>query len=272
MRGHFTRGSHRAPPTRSTSICRRKSRIASRLGVSSHLKRIRTPRISGRQRLVLNESRICAHNQARRERNTVQPQAVNLAYAEPCPDERSRHGFFLFAGRVRSECATLAGKSRLSADFADDADFRISNLRNRRHLRISLALCASQEMEKGVCLMRFDSTQHKAIEAEASGSTTLRENGTAPASGYPSANALLRRCARGSKVRTVFEMCASWKSPRISSKMRTLIQDAHENCAPSRRSRQRSHVMERWWPGCLFDRTVPGRYVGGLSNGFFANL
>jgi hypothetical protein len=240
-----------------------------RLGLSSNVKRIRTPRISGRRRLILNESKIRAHNQNRREQHTVQPQAVNLAYAEPCPDERSRHGFFLFAGRVRSECATLAGKSRLSADFADDTDFRSSN---RRNLRISLARCASQEMEKGVCLMRFDSTQHKAIEAEASGSTTLRENGTAPASGYPSANALLRRCARGSKVGTVFEMCASWKSPKISSKMRTFFQGAHENCASSRRSRQRSHARERWWPGYRFDRTVPGRYVGVLSNLFLANL
>jgi hypothetical protein len=94
VRWHFTRGSHRALSTQSPSICRRKSRIPSRLGVSSRVKRIRTPRISGRRRLDLNDSRICAHNEARRERNTVQPQAVNLAYAEPCPDEKSRHGSF----------------------------------------------------------------------------------------------------------------------------------------------------------------------------------
>src|SRR5580658_8114532 len=33
-------------------------------------------------------------NKANERKNTVQPQAVNLAYAEPCPDERSRHGSF----------------------------------------------------------------------------------------------------------------------------------------------------------------------------------
>jgi hypothetical protein len=30
-------------------------------------------------------------------------------------------------------------------------------------------------------------------------------------------------------MRTVFEKCASWKTPEISSKMRSLFQDAHEN-------------------------------------------
>ena len=97
----------------------------------------------------------------------------------------------------------------------------------RRYLRISLALCVSQEMVKGVCLMRFVSTQHKAIEAEASVCTTLRANGTAPASGYARAEALLRRCAPDSKVLTLFEKCASWKIPEIPSKMRTFFQDAH---------------------------------------------
>jgi len=38
----------------------------------------------------------------------------------------------------------------------------------------------------------------------------------------------LRRCAPGSKVRSPFGKCASWKTPRISSKMRTLFQGAHE--------------------------------------------
>jgi hypothetical protein len=76
---------------------------------------------------------------------------------------------------------------------------------------------------KGVCLMRFDSTQHKAIEAEASGCATLRANGTGCR-----AKALLRRCAHHSKMRTIFEKCASWKSPEISSKMRTVFQGAHE--------------------------------------------
>jgi hypothetical protein len=237
-----------------------------------------------------------AYNRANERQNTVQPQAVNLAYAEPCPDERSRHGSF-YLRRVRSECAPLARKRRLSADFADDADFLNLNRRNRRNLRITFALCASREMEKGErrlsheirfdttqsdrgrrrwlhdftrerhrtrervpegrcpararpwtrcramrgallragsagLSMRFVSNQHKDIEAEGSGCTTLRENGSGCR-----AEALLRRCARDSKVRTVFEMCASWKSPEISSKMRTFFQGAHENSASSRGER-----------------------------------
>jgi hypothetical protein len=36
-----------------------------------------------------------------------------------------------------------------------------------------------------------------------------------------------RRCARCSKVRSLFEKCASWKTPRIPSKMRTSFQGAH---------------------------------------------
>src|ERR1700722_10058782 len=103
-----------------------------------------------------------AYNRANERQNTVQLQAVNLAYAEPCPDQRFRHGSF-YLRRVRSDCATLGGKRRLSADFADDADFFNLNRRNWRNLRISLALCAPQEMEKGErCLsheIRFDTTQ-----------------------------------------------------------------------------------------------------------------
>src|SRR5580698_300518 len=44
-------------------------------------------RTSGRPRLILNDSKIRAHNTDRRKRNTVQPKAVNLAYAEPCPNK-----------------------------------------------------------------------------------------------------------------------------------------------------------------------------------------
>jgi hypothetical protein len=36
-----------------------------------------------------------------------------------------------------------------------------------------------------------------------------------------------RRCAISSKMRTVFEECASWKTSMIPSKMRTLFQGAH---------------------------------------------
>ncbi len=39
---------------------------------------------------------LIAYNGASERRNTVQPQAVNLAYAEPCQDQRSRYGSFHF--------------------------------------------------------------------------------------------------------------------------------------------------------------------------------
>ncbi len=39
--------------------------------------------------------------------------------------------------------------------------------------------------------------------------------------------ALVRRCALPSKMRTGFRKCASWKTPTISSKVRTLLQGAH---------------------------------------------
>jgi len=60
-------------------------------------------------------------------------------------------------------------------------------------------------------------------EAEASLCTTLRANGTGCR-----AEALLRRCAAYSKMRTGFRKCASWKTPMIPSKVRTLLQGAHE--------------------------------------------
>ena len=75
--------------------------------------------------------------------------------------------------------------------------------------------------------------ENNAIEAEASGCATLRVNGTGcrPGRGLP-------KVARCSKMRTLFEKCASWKTPKIPSK------DAHpfprmrtKNCAPSRGAR-----------------------------------
>jgi len=47
-----------------------------------------------------------AYNKANEQRNTVQPQAVNLAYAEPCPDQIQAR-LFVFAGRASSECEPL---------------------------------------------------------------------------------------------------------------------------------------------------------------------
>ncbi len=96
-------------------------------------------------------------------------------------------------------------------------------------------------------------TPHKAPQTEASCCATLRANGTAPASGYPRATALLRRCAPPSKMRTGFRTCASWKIPTISSKVRTFFQGAHvklSTFAEPRATVVRSLVGARFI-GCL---------------------
>jgi hypothetical protein len=45
--------------------------------------------------------------------------------------------------------------------------------------------------------------------------------------GHGPAATALRRCAHCSKVRSMLGRCASWKTPKIPSKMRTHFQDAH---------------------------------------------
>ena len=71
---------------------------------------------------------------------------------------------------------------------------------------------------------RMHENQFDATEAEASVCATLRVNGTAcrAAALLPKVRTPFRRC------RTLFEKCASWKIPMISSKMRTLFQGAHK--------------------------------------------
>ena len=68
--------------------------------------------------------------------------------------------------------------------------------------------CALLRVGSAGLSMTLFSKRHKANEAEASVCTTLRENGSSPASGYPRAAALpaegahfVRRCAPFSKVR-----------------------------------------------------------------------
>ncbi len=90
------------------------------------------------------------------------------------------------------------------------------------------ATCAVACPFGGLVYDDIGSNTTKAIEAETSACATLRANGTGCR-----AEALLRRCAGYSKMRTLFEKCASWKIPTIPSKMRTLFQDAHEKLASS---------------------------------------
>ena len=88
-------------------------------------------------------------------------------------------------------------------------------------------LCTSQGMKTGERRssheIRFDTT-----ESDRGRSTLLRDftrQRHRPASGYQG-RALLRRCALLFEDAHRFRKCASWKTPTISSKMRTLFQDA----------------------------------------------
>jgi hypothetical protein len=82
--------------------------------------------------------------------------------------------------------------------------------------------------------MRLGSTQHNAIEAEASACTTLRVNGTAPASGYPRAEGL-------PKVRTLFEDAHHCREVRILENPGDSFEDAH----PFPRCARKLSIFER---------------------------
>jgi hypothetical protein len=74
-----------------------------------------------------------------------------------------------------------------------------------------------------------------------------------------------RRCAPYSKMRTLFQKCASWKSPEIPSKVRTVFQDAHENCASS--NGRSGHARKSCHKGCI-SRAKPSSLAasGRLAN------
>ena len=73
----------------------------------------------------------------------------------------------------------------------------------------------------------------QAIKAATRGNTTLRENGTAPASGYPRAKAL-------PKVRTLFEDAHLFRKVRILENADDSFEDAHPfpRCAPAQPRRE----------------------------------
>jgi hypothetical protein len=125
---------------------------------------------------------------------------------------------------LRLDSAPTEGKADLSADFADDTDFKIQ-ICEIGVICGSPWPCASRRRwrtVKEVRLMRFLSTQHNAIEADASVCTTSSANGTAPASGYPRATAL--PC---SKVRKLFEGAQGFRKVRILENPEDLFEDAH---------------------------------------------
>ncbi len=112
--------------------------------------------------------------------------------------------------------------------------------------------------------MRFISTQHKAIEAEASVCTTLRENGTARAGAGPRP---CRRCARCSKMRTDFSKV------RILENAGDSFEDAHPF---ARCARKTEHLRKetgsvtgfgRFACLVLHSRTFPDAYAR-LTNSF----
>jgi hypothetical protein len=71
--------------------------------------------------------------------------------------------------------------------------------------------------------------ENKTIEAEASACTTLRANGTAPASGYPRAKAL-------PKVRNLFEGAQQFSKVRILENAGDSFEDAHRFARCARKS------------------------------------
>ena len=74
--------------------------------------------------------------------------------------------------------------------------------------------CALLRVGSAGLSMTFFSKRHKANEAEASVCTTLRENGTAPASGYPRAAALPAEGAHGVRRCAPFSRSAHLGKPR----------------------------------------------------------
>jgi hypothetical protein len=108
--------------------------------------------------------------------------------------------------------------------------------------------------------------ENNAIEADASACATLRENGTAPASGYPRAEAL-------PKVRTLFEDAHHFLKVRILENAGDSFEDAHPfpRCAPkTAQLRTEMGSVTGFQPArtpCLALRTFPNAY-GAWTNSF----
>jgi hypothetical protein len=151
------------------------------------------------------------------------------------PGSKIQARLFLFAGRVSSDCAPPTEKGRLSADFAEGRRFFGIEIcvicgspwscGHRRRWKI---VKADRTKTPG---MRFLSTQHKAIEAEAGVCTTLRANGTAC------------RAEALPKVRKSFEDAHPFLEVRILENAGDSFEDAHlfPRCA------RKLSIFERRW-------------------------
>jgi hypothetical protein len=103
------------------------------------------------------------YDAANERQNTVQPRAVNLAYAEPCPDEKSRRGSFHF-GAV---CARSARRWQAKGYYPQISpmtqilEFQICEIGVIRGSPWRCARRGEWGQVKGVCVMRirFDNTQ-----------------------------------------------------------------------------------------------------------------
>ena len=98
----------------------------------------------------------------------------------------------------------------------------------------------------------------QAIKAATRGNTTLRENGTAPASGYPRAAAL-------PKVRTLFEGAHLFRKVRILENPDDSFEDAHlfPRCAPAHAVTENGSGNARL---PIADRPANGEHTSGRVN------
>jgi hypothetical protein len=142
---------------------------------------------------------------SRKQQNTVRPQAVNLAKAEPCPSPG--HGSF-FCGPCCSESAPMADPHADETARSPSACGKGSATSNR----------SGNDERHRIPGHGPAPRSDKTIEAEAVGCATLCANGTGSKGG-----ALVRRCAPPLEDAHRFQKCASWEIPRIPSKMRSLF-------------------------------------------------
>jgi len=98
--------------------------------------------------------------------------------------------------------------------------------------------------------MKVKSKQN--VEAETSGNTPLRKSGTAPASGYPRAEAL-------PKVRTGFEDAQGFQEVRILENPGDSFEDAHPfaRCAPKTAHLRMEQGSVSGWPARSRMRPAP---------------